>query len=154
MHGSLATGTTDDQSIQTGHWLSLLHTQSGAPSLLGTSPMVNAALGIALKNIYHKRLLCNPLHCFDALLTYNGAAVTACDPDGCRGADALIEVFKDKNLQLLLNYLRVLFSSRVKSGVISGRIWRLEWPSLTHFLCIYFCLILSILILISWLCYT
>ncbi len=65
--------------------------------------------------------LCDPLRCFDALLTY-GAAVTARGPDGCWGADALIEVFKDKRLELLLKYSQVLFLESSKSGVISGQV--------------------------------
>ncbi len=37
-------------------------------------------------------------------------------PEGCRGAYALLEVFKDKNLELLLKYSRVIFVESKSEG--------------------------------------
>ncbi len=53
--------------------------------------------------------------------------LTARGPDGCRGADALIEVFKDKRLELLLKYSQVLFleSSKVWGHFRSSQVLRL-----------------------------
>ncbi len=56
-------------------------------------------------------------------------------PEGCRGADALIEVFKDKNLELLLKYSRVIF---VESSLKAIKMLISALPCIRHLLFAFF----------------